>query len=156
MQCKIFTIIPLISLLTPISVYAANTVTTGDAKVSTKTTNIVEGGKSKSKTVININGEEKTFESEGNENVDWTSPDGKSKVIINNKTNSTSTTTVNGKTTTGQNVKGTTTNPTSTYKMNYKKKEKVADKIDDLFSLIWEKIQLLDQFTSDLFKSIFK
>ncbi len=156
MQYKIFTIIPLISLLAPISIYAANTVTTGDANVKTQTTNIVEDGKTQSKTVININGEERTFESDGNTDVNWTSPDGKSKVIINNKTNSTSTTTVNGKTTTGQNVKGTTTNPTSTYKMNYKKKEKVADKKDDLFSLIWEKIQLVDQFTSDLFKNIFK
>ncbi|OGG14744.1 hypothetical protein A2773_03970 [Candidatus Gottesmanbacteria bacterium RIFCSPHIGHO2_01_FULL_39_10] len=141
MKYYLYILLPLISLLTPTTIYSANTVTTGDSNVSTKTTNIVEGGKTQSKTVININGEEKTFESDGNTDVDWTSPDGKSKVIINNKTNSTSTTT-------SENVKGAATNPTSTYKMNYETKEKVAEDKADFFNLILEKIRsLLDSLS---------
>ncbi len=96
---------------------------------------------------IEINGETKDFHSDGNENVEWKSDDGKSSVKINNT-----------------NVSNTNTSPTTTPSSSvsatpFINTESITGKVEkkrsDIFSQIQKKIDFLNNWTSELLKNLF-
>lgn len=113
---------------------------------------------------IETNGEVKEFHTEGNEDVDWTSDDGKSSVKINSNTSSKSNVSQDSDTSVNTNVNatvkgaGTVKVETNTEASDSDSTKDISEKIEkekeNLFAVLKKELESINNFFSNLFANI--
>ncbi len=159
MKKTILLFLPIITLTFPQLAFAEVSV-----NISNKS-NVSQQSSSTTKTDVTIdtNGTVKTFHSEGNETINWTSDDGKSHVNINsqgsnNNSNVKGTSTVNTTIHTEVNSSGSkvevgNTSPSATVNENT---NNIEQKKMDLFTLFRRELDFLNNLASSFFKKMFR